>query len=317
MRLGADSDALERLASDHDVCAAHLARVRRRLRALDRTSWRGPAARRWWSSMDEIVVPGLVVAGNATSAAARELRRHARAQRAASLAPAATSVHLLDTRGDGRWIARVGSDRADIVVVVVPGVSTDLADRDRLSLEADRMWRSLVAHGGAPTALGSAAAERIAVLAWLGYDPPDHLLAGVDPRPAREGAAALAAEVQALRRRGVQRVVLVGHSYGALVAVRAAADGAGVDEVVLLGAPGLGLDPGGAALEGVGLWSATARGDAVSLLARAGLVHGTDPASVARHLPTGGHGHSSYLSDEVLLDALAAVVLGLPPAVGG
>ena len=73
------------------------------------------------------------------------------------------------------------------------------------------------------------------------------------------------------------------------------------DELVLLGAPGLGvhevadlhLGPG------AGLWAGAADGDAVSLLARAGWVHGPDPLGVAVRLPTSLAGHGRYLDDPV------------------
>ncbi|MEI2699893.1 MAG: alpha/beta hydrolase [Microthrixaceae bacterium] len=111
---------------------------------------------------------------------------------------------------------------------------------------------------------------------------------------------------------GRGRVVAVGHSYGALVVARAASSGMRADEVVLLGAPGLGAD-GGELERGVGspgLWSASSVADPIALLARVGIIHGEDPSGRARPLPTSADGHGSYLADPVLLDALAAVALG-------
>jgi pimeloyl-ACP methyl ester carboxylesterase len=185
-------------------------------------------------------------------------------------------------------------------VVLVPGVGTDRGDAGRLGRDAEEVWRHL--------------AGRAAVVSWLGYDPPDHVPLGVDRRPAHRGAPELVRQVAALRAAGARRVVVVGHSYGGLVATVASAEGMGADELVLLGAPGLGVADL-AALHlppGADLWAAAARLDPISWLARTGLVHGPDPADLALAMPTSLDGHSSYLADPVLLAALAEVVLAEP-----
>lgn len=307
MRLGADPDQLERLAGHHDLCAAHLARVRTRLRAVDRGAWTGPAAARWWAQLDTTVIPGLVTGGTSCAAAARHLRAAAREQRGASLAV----PRPVERRSGERWAARFGPVGAEVVVVLVPGVGTDLDDRPRLLDDAGRVWESLVAHAGSTASMGEDAPAGVAVVAWLGYDPPDHVVAGVDPSAAAAGAQQLAMDVGRLRAEGARRIAVVGHSYGALVATRASALGMGVDELVLLGAPGLGV-PSVEDLRlprGGRVWSAAARGDPISLVARAGLVHGPDPSRLALSLPTSASGHGSYLSDPTLLDAMAVAVL--------
>jgi pimeloyl-ACP methyl ester carboxylesterase len=113
-------------------------------------------------------------------------------------------------------------------------------------------------------------------------------------------------------------VVVVGHSYGGVVAARASAAGMGADELVLLGAPGLGVtDPSQLRLRaGAELWSAAARGDAISVLARIGVVHGPDPVAHARALPTSTWGHGAYLEDPELLAALAELALHDPRPAG-
>ena len=111
---------------------------------------------------------------------------------------------------------------------------------------------------------------------------------------------------------------MVGHSYGALVAARASAAGMAADELVLLGAPGLGV-AGRAALRlprGADLWAAAATGDPVSALATPGWVHGPDPVPLARPLPTSMWGHGAYLEDPLLLDGLAALTLHDPDPAG-
>jgi pimeloyl-ACP methyl ester carboxylesterase len=291
--LGADPVDLERLAEAHDLCAAHLARVRTRIRAVDRGAWRGPAARRWWAHLDATVMPSLVAAGGRCAAAGKYLRAQAGEQRRASLPEPGHTMLLEDRRGDGRVVSLRGEPDAPVAVVLVPGVGTDRGDAARLADDAAEVWRYLAARAGSD----------VAVVSWLGYDPPDHVLLGLDRGPAERGAAALARHVAELRAAGAERVVVVGHSYGGLVATSASARGMAADELVLLGAPGLGvreLDE----LElppDADLWAAAAR-----------LVHGPDPVELALSLPTSLDGHSAYLADPVLLSALAEVVLAEP-----
>jgi len=308
--LGADPVDLERLAVTHDVCGRLLADVRTRLRAADRAWWTGPAARRWWHQVDSTVVPLLVSAGARSNAASRRLRARADGQRRASLPDPPRAVLLRDPSGDGRLVTVTGDPAAEVVVVLVPGVGTDLGDAPRLSRDAEEVWRHLAARAErAPRD-----APEVAVMSWLGYDPPDHVPLGIDRRPAARGAQDLRRQVAELRAGGADRVVVVGHSYGALVATAASELGMGADELVVLGAPGLGVADLAALrlADGADLWAATARLDPISLVSRLGVVHGPDPADVARSLPTSLEGHSSYLADPVLLAALAEVVVADP-----
>lgn len=229
-------------------------------------------------------------------------------QRRASLGEPGRHVRRVDPRGDGRAVVVVG-DRASapVLVVLVPGVGTDLSDLPRLERDAGRLWSEL-AVGAIGNGLGQ---EHVAVAAWLGYDPPDHLLGGLRSAPAHDGARVLTRDLADWRRQGVHRAVVVGHSYGALVAARAAAGGASPDELVMLGAPGLGVADVGSLRLGAGadVWAAVAERDPIAWLARAGLVHGPDPGGLARRLPTRATGHGDYLDDPVLLEALTDVVL--------
>lgn len=309
MLLGADPVDLERLAVTHELCTSLLAGVRIRLRAVDRRSWTGPAARRWWSRMEGEVLPLLVRTGARSTAASRLLRERADAQRRASLADPQVAVLLEEARGDGRLVTLTGDPSAQVTVVLVPGVGTDHGDAARLAADAEQVWRYLAAR-----AARAPARADVAVVSWLGYDPPDLVPLGLDRRPALAGAEDLVRQVAALRAEGAARVVVVGHSYGGLVASHASSLGMGADEVVLLGAPGLGVQDLAALRlpDGADLWAATARRDPIALVARLGLVHGPDPGDVALALPTSLDGHSSYLADPVLLGALAELVLADP-----
>ena len=301
MRLGADPDQLDRLARSFGDAAARVREAARKVAAAqDRVRGPGGAQRGVYRLLGETLAPLRRLADRLHDRA-EDLRRRARFQRVASIPyPGVVTVHESHA-GDGRWLGRVGPVDAATVVVLVPGVGTHLGHRRRLGREAVRLSEHLTAeYPDLP----------VTVYAWLGYDAPDSLLAGVDRRPADDGARTLATDLRHLRSQGAERVVLVGHSYGALVATRAVAAGTEVDELVLLGAPGLGVeDPASLRLRpGGAVWSALEDDDPVAWVARTGVLHGPDPAATSRPLPTADHGHSRYLSDQVLLDALGQVV---------
>lgn len=307
MELGCDPDALDALATGHDAVQQRLRSLMAALavrRAGASATWAGPDSRRWWDETDALRRQ-LGAQALRHRALARSLRRQADQQRRASLADPGHAVTLLDRAGDGRIVQRVGAADASTVIVLVPGVGTDLADRERLRTDAERVWSAAAIR--APDQGGG-----LAVVSWLGYDPPDSVPAGVRRRPAVVGAEQLAGDLDALRARGVDRVVVIGHSYGAVTAARAAAmrdaGSPGPDELVLLGSPGLPVAVDDLALRaGTGLWSATAAGDPIALVARSGAVHGSDPAAVARQLPTSLGGHGRYLQDPVLLDEIGRI----------
>ena len=156
---------------------------------------------------------------------------------------AAQGRHFLtfDPAGDGRGAEVLGDlATASRVAVLVPGVDTVLADFDRgLGGVARR------APGVQARSLHAQLRKRstdVAVIAWLGYDPPEGLgpAAATEGR-ARAGAAQLTTFVRdVLRQRPGVTVTLIGHSYGALVVGLAARNLPEVADVVTLGAPGIG-----------------------------------------------------------------------------
>lgn len=220
--------------------------------------------------------------------------------------PTPVVVEVRSAERGGRLVIRVGSPEPRTVVVLVPGVGTDLGDEARLRADAQRVY----------AAASSSTAAEVAVVSWLGYDPPDVVPGALDLRPADEGAALLCAEVARLRHgtaaiAPVEHVVVVGHSYGGVVAGRALALGMRADAVVLLGAPGVG-SPAADRIVGrrdVRLLAARAEGDPIEAVNRiGGAVFGPDPLSVAERIPTSTTGHSGYLSDPLVLRRLADLV---------
>jgi Alpha/beta hydrolase len=222
-----------------------------------------------------------------------------------------------DPAGDGRGVEVLGDlTTATRVAILVPGVDTVLADFDR-------------GLGGVPRrALGRQARvlhERlskrdphVAVIAWLGYDPPEGVgTAAATEGRARAGAAELTTLVRDLRRqRPGLTVTLIGHSYGAVVAGLAARQLPEVTGVVTLGAPGMGVDRA-ADLGGTRVWAALAPTDWIRRIPQVrllGLGLGRRPSSAgfgATALPTDGvAGHDHYLTEgSATLRAVADVVL--------
>ncbi|MGC4747686.1 alpha/beta hydrolase [Micromonospora sp. DT201] len=227
---------------------------------------------------------------------------------------------MFDTRGDGRAVEVLGDlAGADRIAVLVPGVGSTLADFDRglggvarraPAVQAGQLYRKLRA---------TDPAAGVAVLAWLGYDPPDGALTAAGGVSARRGAAGLAVLLRelAVRRPGAT-ITLVGHSYGALVVALAAADApAQVTDVVSLGGVGAGVQRAEDLPGGRRFWAAEAPTDwirRVPPVRLPGLGFGRrpgDPAFGARPLPVDGvAGHDGYLtSGSATLVALAEVVL--------
>lgn len=79
-----------------------------------------------------------------------------------------------------------------------------------------------------------------AAVAWLGYSAPAHVPAAIAAAPTARGAQALKDFQSSLRRRNPQAKLLVlGHSYGSVVAGKAAATGLDADTLIFAGSPGV------------------------------------------------------------------------------
>jgi hypothetical protein len=140
---------------------------------------------------------------------------------------------LFDPSGDGR-AAEVFGDLATArhVAVVVPGMNNDLdnftgGDAERVQHQASQFDP-----------------DQVATIQWLGYDTPEGATALTDGA-ARPGAEALPRFVEGIRAQRAERLhwTVIGHSYGSLVTGMAESrQGLDVDETVLVGSPGVGVD---------------------------------------------------------------------------
>jgi hypothetical protein len=232
---------------------------------------------------------------------------------------AAEGRHFLffDPAGDGRTAEVFGDlTSATRIAILVPGVSTTLVNFDRglggvarraPGVQGRTLYEQLSKRG-----------KDVAVISWLGYDPPRGIgLTAATEGRARTGAAALVAFVRdVLRQRPGAAVTLIGHSYGSMVVGLAAKHLPEVGDVIALGSPGVGAAHA-ADLGGARVWSALAPQDWMRRLPQVhllGLGLGKRPSSAgfgANALPTDGvAGHDYYLvAGSATLRAVTDVVL--------
>ena len=171
--------------------------------------------------------------------------------------------------GQGRVAVAVGDlDRVDNVAVLVPGLGTTVGGS----------LRGLTATATRVTGLArlQAPRERTATIAWTAYDAPNlPQVAGTGAATA--GARLLTSDLRGLRAAGAAtHLTAVGHSYGSTtVGTALRSHGSGVDDVVLLGSPGAGVERASSLRVPDGhVWVGAASRDPVSYLDR----FGTDPS---------------------------------------
>ena len=171
--------------------------------------------------------------------------------------PVEAQVYLYDPGafdGDGAVAIAAGDlDTADNTSVVVPGLGTDGASAGYQADRAIRLYeasRSLA--GGATNA----------TLFYIGYDAPDNLpldgldAAGVLTEELAEAGGEHVADtldgLRAIRPGDPTHLTAIGHSYGSTTLGHAAHDhGIPVDDIVVVGSPGLGGDTDHAADLGI------------------------------------------------------------------
>jgi hypothetical protein len=202
------------------------------------------------------------------------------------------------------------------IAVLVPGMGHTAQEFDHPSLNQDDLKTNLAFQANALWN-ESADPDHLAVIAWLGYHPPDvfQALAGrsIDP-----GAANLVALEDFLAVQAPQaKVTWLCHSYGSLVC-GAALKQASPRSVVMLGSPGVQADKvaqlGGSAK----IYAARGDSDAIVLAGLMDLTGGgfgpdpTDQGFGADKLPCSpGTGHSDYFRPgSPQLKALVEVVEG-------
>ena len=222
-----------------------------------------------------------------------------------------------DGSGDGRaLVASADVDTSRNVAVLVPGMNIELDDISRLL--------------GESAAVAAAAGAGSAVVTWLGYDTPSVWQVAGDGK-AEAGAIRLIAFTRGERVTATlrQRVTVIGHSYGTLVAGLAAKQAPIADNLVLLASPGVEASSATELKVPAGhVWAVRAGTDPIQAVfwpAELGhllglpepRVFGPDPAAGsfgAAHFGVGGaYGHSGYYtSGSQSLHNLGRIVSGRP-----
>nr|WP_238345310.1 alpha/beta hydrolase [Actinopolymorpha cephalotaxi] len=209
-----------------------------------------------------------------------------------------------DPRGDGRVVEVLGDlATADQVAVLVPGAGHRLGN--------------YLTGGARPTPRGAGRAllaelyrqspgTGSAVVVWLGYDTPE----GVDVASARSERAEAGArdlirflrEDLARRVSPGTRITLVGHSYGSVVIGRAA-PAVHVDDIVVVGSPGMDAGSRAGLRTTARVWAARAPGDPIRFappLRVGGFGHDADPTAPGFGARTFGvgtaRGHADYFT---------------------
>ncbi|HEY3684329.1 MAG TPA: alpha/beta hydrolase [Streptosporangiaceae bacterium] len=228
-------------------------------------------------------------------------------------------VLAFDPRGDGRMVQVYGDlAHADRVVVYVPGNAKTVDNFDAATAAEPKTAPGPVSADLYAEARSVRPSARTAVIAWLGYDPPENIdMVSVESARAMAGARSLTRLLRVLPHRA--RVSLVCHSYGTVVCGRAASR-VPVANVVALASPGMDV-PSARAVKGR-VWAGRAADDLIRLTPHVrlgGLGHGADPMSPAfgaRLIDTAGdHGHEGYFTPgSGSLREIAEIATGAPAA---
>ena len=227
-----------------------------------------------------------------------------------------------DPRGNGRVVEVFGDlATADRIAVLVPGVSTT-ANNFNTGLDDVRDRAPAVQARNLYDATRAAApGQRVAVVAWLGYDAPQ----GIGRTAAREelaraGATALDGFTRDLAiLRPAATVTVIGHSYGSVVAGLAAAGlPSQVKDLVVVGSPGMSVSRAADLHTSARIWagqSGTDWIDWVPALQVWGAGHGTLPTTAGFGATVFGTqgvlDHDHYLAQGTQsLANIASIVLG-------
>ncbi|MFZ4514938.1 MAG: alpha/beta hydrolase [Acidimicrobiia bacterium] len=196
---------------------------------------------------------------------------------------------------------------ADAVAVIVPGIRQNVDAHRITRAKAERLLRACAT---------VAPEQRVAVIAWSGYATPNSWVRGAISTAARAGAPQLAEDLETITAVTTAPITVIGHCYGARLAMHAARHGAPIANLIAVGHLGMDVPTTRALSDQTQLraYSLVARGDRVKLLS----VLGRDPwvqVLRARRLDPGTEisGHLDYWrADSVSLINQALVVTGNP-----
>lgn len=177
-----------------------------------------------------------------------------------------------DNAGDGQAIvARGNPDTAANVGTFVPGARTGFGELKTIMEQTGNMYDSANRIGE----------KNSAMIVWMGYEAPNHVVAAVSEAYAVGANHALDRFQQGLHTVNPDaHHTLVGHSYGSTVVGHAARDGGlPVDDIVAVASPGMGV--GTAAQLGLPpgrVWVIEDNQDPIADIGQLGGWHGEDPS---------------------------------------
>lgn len=155
---------------------------------------------------------------------------------------------LLDMQSGDKGMAAIAigdPDNADHVSVTVPGVSTTVPSLSGMATEAEAVQRE----ADKQLALQGRSGERVATIAWLGYEPPPDIgPAAASTGRAEDGAPKLAEffkGLDAASNKTDPHITALGHSYGSYttaLALQELGPENPVDDAVFYGSPGINAD---------------------------------------------------------------------------
>ncbi len=235
------------------------------------------------------------------------------------------SLLLFDPKMPGRAAIGIGDiDTADHVAVLVPGFGSEVTncvasltgDADTLVDEAERR----LAREGDPSSVGA--------IAWIGYEAPTTADVAFDS-DARAGAEYLRDTLAGLNASHAAsghdvHLTTVGHSYGSVVSGLASQLGTTMDDLVVIGSPGVGVDSAAALDVGpLHVYAGAAADDVVSYLNHfgwdptsgifGGQVFEVDGGTAAGADLAPSSGHSEYYGRGTeSLSNIASIVVGHP-----
>ncbi|WP_461034276.1 alpha/beta hydrolase [Streptomyces mayteni] len=234
-------------------------------------------------------------------------------------APEEQRLYLLGfgTEDDGRAIVAQGNpDTAAHTAVLVPGTTTDIGSMqgqiNRIGVMQDE-------------ALNQQRGD-VSVISWLGYDAPEISDSVMTRERASEAAPDLrdfTAGLRAAHDGPDNHLTVVGHSYGSTTvgAADAGGNGLGVDDIIVLGSPGMtvsNVDELHIAPDR--LWVGAASDDPVAHNL-SGLTLGRSPQHFwfgdVQEMPVDTSGHSAYWTpDSASLENMGRIITGEAPGNG-
>ncbi len=264
-----------------DLYAQQLTRAVHQLREFDRVADSATAFLAFQIDLQQLSAQMNKVASDFESADARQKLLDARVEATSrQLASASTETKhkkaiaalrndpsrmflSFESKGDGKVVEVFGDlVKATHIVVLIPGMANDLDNYEtQLRAKAKNLFGEMQ--------IQARPGETVAVIAWLGYDTPNMTVAGLreamNSTVAKQGAQQLLNDIDLFRTTNPSaHFTVVAHSYGSVVVGQAMKRSLRVDDVVVVGSPGMDVtDRADLGQPQTNVWAAKAPGQRV------------------------------------------------------